>query len=35
MGHYKSNKLCPLYEQTYNKAAKVLSYSHAKLGTSS
>lgn len=23
MGHYKSNKLCPLYEQTYSKTAKV------------
>ena len=23
MGHYKSNKLCPMYEQTYGKAAKV------------
>jgi hypothetical protein len=23
MGHYRSNKLCPMYEQTYGKAAKV------------
>lgn len=23
LGHYRSNKLCPMYEQTYGKAAKV------------